>query len=46
MYDEQLFSKQIMIDDMENVMERIMNVKDRVDQDLVRKIQKIKVRNK
>ena len=46
MYDEQLFSKQIMIDDMENVMERIINVKDRVDQDLVRKIQKIKVRNK
>lgn len=46
MYDEQLFSKQIMIDDMENVMERIINVKDRIDQDLVEKIQKIKVRNK
>ena len=45
MYDEQLFSKQAMIDDMENVMERIIKIKERMNQDFAKKIQKIRIRN-
>lgn len=45
MYDEQLFSKQAMIDDMENVMEKIIKIKGRISQDFARKIQKIRTRN-
>lgn len=44
MYDEQLFNKQNMINDVDNVMERIMKVKERVSQDTIDRVNKTRVR--
>lgn len=46
MYDEQLFSKQAMINDMENVVERIVKIKEKMNNDFINKIKKTRIRNK
>lgn len=44
MYDEQLFCNQNMINDMENVMERILKVKERIGQDTIDKVERTRIR--
>lgn len=46
MYDEQLFNKHNMIDDMENVVDRILKVKDRINPEIIEKVSKTRIRTK
>lgn len=44
MYDEQLFKNHNMIDDMDDVVKRILKVKQRISPETIEKIEKIKLR--
>lgn len=46
MYDEQLFNKQNMINDVDNVIERILKVKERINPEIIEKVSKTRIRKK
>ena len=46
MYDEQLFKNQVLIDNIDSFMEKIFQIKERINPDTIEKIEAMHVRKR